>query len=57
VSQYWLGDPDFAGVRGPQALARLPEAERQPWQQFWDDIGALLARAHAKKPEKKSDAK
>src|SRR5262249_3084434 len=46
--QYWLTDPDFAGVRGPEALARLPEAERQPWQQFWGDVGETLARAQGK---------
>src|SRR5205085_5241837 len=26
--QHWQADPDFAGVRGPEALTRLPEAER-----------------------------
>jgi tetratricopeptide (TPR) repeat protein/serine/threonine protein kinase len=58
VLQNWLNDPDLAGVRGPEALARLPEAERRPWQQFWDDAAALRARALAKPaPEKKSDAK
>src|SRR5262249_22284511 len=30
--QDWLWDSPFAGVRGPAALARLPEAERQEWQ-------------------------
>jgi hypothetical protein len=25
-------DPGFAGVRGPEALARRPEAECRPWQ-------------------------
>jgi tetratricopeptide (TPR) repeat protein len=44
----WLADTDFAGVRGPQAFALLPEAERQPWQKFWDDVASLLARAQAK---------
>jgi serine/threonine-protein kinase len=54
----WQGDPDLAGVRGAEALARLPEAERQPWQKLWDDAADLLARAQAKTtPEKKSDAK
>jgi hypothetical protein len=28
VLKNWLADPDFAGVRGPEALARLPQAER-----------------------------
>ena len=43
--QHWLVDPDFAGVRGPEALARLPEAERQAWQKLWDDVADMLARA------------
>jgi hypothetical protein len=25
--QHWLKDDDFAGVRGPEALGKLPEAE------------------------------
>jgi hypothetical protein len=45
----WLWDPDFAGVRGPQALAKLPEAEREGWQQLWDDVANMLARALGKK--------
>jgi hypothetical protein len=43
--QRWLGDIPFAGVRGPEALARLPEAERQAWQELWTDIADALARA------------
>jgi hypothetical protein len=41
-------DPDFAGVRG-DALAELPEAERQEWQKLWDDVEALRKRAAEKK--------
>jgi tetratricopeptide (TPR) repeat protein len=55
--RHWLADTDFVGVRGPQALAKLPEAERQPWQKLWHDVANTLARAQAKKPEKKSGAK
>jgi serine/threonine protein kinase/Tfp pilus assembly protein PilF len=56
--KHWQSDPDLAGVRGAAALARLPEAERQPWQKLWDDAADLLARAQAKQtPVKKSDAK
>jgi hypothetical protein len=43
--QHWLEGPDFAGVRGPEALARLPEAERQAWQKLWTDIADTLDRA------------
>ena len=56
--RHWLEDTDFAGVRGPEALAKLPEAERQPWQKLWDDVADTLARAQANTaPEKKSAAK
>jgi tetratricopeptide (TPR) repeat protein len=41
----WLRDDDFAGVRAAEALARLPEAERQDWQQLWADVAATLATA------------
>jgi tetratricopeptide (TPR) repeat protein len=54
--KHWLADPDFAGVRG-EGLAKLPAAERQPWQQLWDDVAGTLARAQGKKPEDKSGAK
>jgi tetratricopeptide (TPR) repeat protein len=36
----WEQDADFAGVRG-EGLAKLPEAERQAWQQLWADVEAL----------------
>ena len=34
--------PDLSSVREPAELAKLPEAERQAWQQFWFDVDALL---------------
>jgi eukaryotic-like serine/threonine-protein kinase len=43
--QHWLADPDFAGVRGAAALARLPEAERPRWQQLWVEVELLRRRA------------
>jgi hypothetical protein len=43
--QHWLDDPDFNGVRGPDALAKLPESEREGWQKLWADVAATLARA------------
>jgi tetratricopeptide (TPR) repeat protein/tRNA A-37 threonylcarbamoyl transferase component Bud32 len=46
--QHRLEDPDFAGVRG-DALAKLPEAERQEWQKLWDDVESLRKRAAEKK--------
>jgi serine/threonine protein kinase/tetratricopeptide (TPR) repeat protein len=41
---HWQQDVDFAGVRGAEALARLPEPERRPWQQLWDDVESLARR-------------
>jgi serine/threonine protein kinase/tetratricopeptide (TPR) repeat protein len=46
--QHWLGDADFNGVRGPDALGKLPAAEREGWQQLWADVAATLARAQQK---------
>jgi hypothetical protein len=43
--QHWLEDPAFAGVREPEALARLPEPERTAWQKLWADVADMLARA------------
>src|SRR5262249_40872652 len=45
VLQHWLEDPDFAGVREAEGLAKLPEAERQSWQGLWKEVTALLNRA------------
>jgi serine/threonine protein kinase/Flp pilus assembly protein TadD len=39
--QHWLGDADFAGVRGEAALAKLPEAERPAWQKLWAEVESL----------------
>jgi serine/threonine-protein kinase len=47
--QHWQGDADFAGVRGPEALARLPEAERPVWQKLWQEVAALQKRAAGSK--------
>jgi WD40 repeat protein/Flp pilus assembly protein TadD len=41
--RHWQEDPDFNGLRGA-ALVRLPEAERQAWQQLWTDVEQMLKR-------------
>jgi tetratricopeptide (TPR) repeat protein len=43
--EHWLQDADFAGVRGPDALAKLAEAERQGWQKLWAEVRKLLQSA------------
>ena len=56
--QHWLKDGDFAGVRGDQALAKLPEKEREAWHQLWADVAEMLSKAQGKAPvEKKPDTK
>jgi serine/threonine protein kinase/tetratricopeptide (TPR) repeat protein len=43
--RHWLADTDFAGVRGSEALAKSPEAERELWQKLWSDVADTLASA------------
>jgi serine/threonine-protein kinase len=43
--QHWKADGDLAGVRDPDAVARLPEPERRAWRALWADVDALLTRA------------
>jgi hypothetical protein len=45
--QHWQQDPDLAGVRGKEALAKLPEAERTAWQQLWAEVETLRQKAAA----------
>jgi len=43
--RHWLLDSDFAGVRGTEALAKLPKAEQGEWTKLWQDVGALGKQA------------
>jgi serine/threonine-protein kinase len=43
--QHWRSDGDFAGVRGSDALARIPAGERKEWERFWAEVDALIRRA------------
>ena len=43
--QHWQMDADFAGVRGPDALGRLPAAERPDWEKLWQEVEELRQRA------------
>jgi serine/threonine protein kinase/Flp pilus assembly protein TadD len=54
--QHWLQDKDFTGVRSPDALAKLPEAEHQQWQKLWADVAEILARTGNKAPPEKKSA-
>jgi serine/threonine protein kinase/Flp pilus assembly protein TadD len=46
--KHWQTDADFAGVRAEQALARLPQDERQAWRKLWADVAETLAESQAK---------
>lgn len=49
--QHWNNDADLAGVRDADALAKLPESEREAWRKLWTDVDALSAKMDpAKKP-------
>jgi tetratricopeptide (TPR) repeat protein len=52
--EYWLKDADLAGVRG-DALAKLPETERQPWRDLWTDFEKTLAGARGQTARKRKD--
>jgi serine/threonine-protein kinase len=45
--EHWQKDADFRGVRGDDALAKLPEAERQAWRELWANVAALLKKTAA----------
>jgi hypothetical protein len=42
VLEALCGLPVLAGVRDPAALANLPEAERQEWQELWKEVEGLM---------------
>jgi serine/threonine-protein kinase len=50
--RHWQQDADFAGVRG-DALAKLPEAERQSWRLLWQDVEQTLKKAGGSDTEEK----
>ena len=46
----WRADPDFACVRLPVALAKLPAAEQEAWRAFWGEVDALVAKSRGGQP-------
>jgi serine/threonine protein kinase/Tfp pilus assembly protein PilF len=51
-----LMDHDFVLVRVPGELAKLPERERQAWQQLWNDLADMLKWTHRwAAPERSQD--
>jgi tetratricopeptide (TPR) repeat protein len=47
---HWQRDDDLAGVRDPQKLDGLPEAESKAWQALWTDVAGLLKEARMQFP-------
>jgi serine/threonine protein kinase/Flp pilus assembly protein TadD len=49
VMRHWLANAaPFVGVRGPEALPKLPDAEQEQWQKLWDDVADMLNRSQGK---------
>jgi hypothetical protein len=40
----WQTNPQLASVRGEEALAALPDDEREPWRQLWVDLDDFVDR-------------
>src|SRR5262249_47368587 len=51
--EHSLQDPDFDGVRSENAVAKLPEKERETWRQLWADVAELLAKVQGKNSAEK----
>jgi tetratricopeptide (TPR) repeat protein len=47
---HWNSDPDLAGIRDADALAKLPKTEGDEWLALWADVEALRKRAGEKGP-------
>ena len=45
IMKTWIEDADFATVRSPKDLERLPPEERGAWEKLWSDVRDLLARS------------
>jgi serine/threonine-protein kinase len=43
--QHWQTDPDLAGIRDAEAIAKLPKDERSAWHALWADVDALLKKS------------
>jgi hypothetical protein len=43
--QHLQKNPALVSVRGKEALAQLPEAERAAWQQLWADVEKVLKKS------------
>ena len=48
--QHWKADTDLAGLRDPDALARLPADEQKACRALWAEVDALLAKVQGTNP-------
>jgi hypothetical protein len=48
--QHWKVDGDLAGIRDPEALAKLSAAEQKAWRALWAKVDTLLQKALADRP-------
>ena len=48
--QHWKECGDLAAARDPEALAKVPEAERKEWEGFWREVESLLKRTRGEGP-------
>jgi serine/threonine-protein kinase len=46
---HWQKDPNLAGVRDSDSLAKLPEAEQVAWLNFWAEVDTQLRQTRAGK--------
>jgi serine/threonine-protein kinase len=49
VLQEWEQDRDLSCVRDAQALAKLPQEERDAWRKLWTDVAELLRKVENSK--------
>jgi hypothetical protein len=40
--KHWKEDADLVSVRAPEALAKLPEPEREKWKALWADVDRMI---------------
>jgi eukaryotic-like serine/threonine-protein kinase len=48
--EHWQKDSDLAGIRDPDAIEKLPEAERKEWRDLWAEVARLIEKARASHP-------
>jgi hypothetical protein len=49
--RHWKADTDLAGLREPNALAKLPPEEQQTCRALWAKVDALVTKAAEARPK------